>query len=204
MAQEEGHTAVTPGSARPPGGQPDPPASPWRTRGARVAYRTPWITVSEYTVMRPDGSSGIYSVVDPGDNVAVVALDASERIWLVGEFVYPLQRFGWMVPSGKREGDEAAEAAAQRELAEELGIVADNWQALGTYDLSCGISAQATHLFLARGLTRGMPQPEGTEVLRARQVALDEAYGACLRGEIRDAPSVLGIWRAHALLRGGG
>jgi 8-oxo-dGTP pyrophosphatase MutT (NUDIX family) len=198
---EEDMQAPTERSRRRPVVGGDPAESPWRTLEAREVYRNAWLCVTEYAVVRPDGQQGIYGVVDPGDNVAVVALDEGERVWLVGEFLYPVQQFQWMIPSGKLEADELAEAAARRELAEEIGASARTWTVLGTYDLSNGISIQASHLFLARGLTLGEPQPEGTERLARRALPLEEAYALCLRGEIRDAPSVLGLWRVREALR---
>ena len=71
--------------------RPDAPESPWRTLAAREVYRNPWISVTEYQVVRPDGAPGIYGVVDPHDNAAIVALDDEARVLLVGEFLYPLQ-----------------------------------------------------------------------------------------------------------------
>ncbi|MBF6591041.1 MAG: NUDIX hydrolase [Ktedonobacterales bacterium] len=179
----------------------DPQGSPWRTVGAREVYRNPWMRVTEYAVVRPDGQPGIYGVVDPGDNVAVAALDERERVWLVGDFLYPVQRFEWVIPSGKVEDGEEPLAAAQRELAEEVGAQAREWVALGAYELSNGISTQASHLYLARGLTLGEPSSEGTERLTWRLLPLEEAYQACLRGEMRDAPSALAIWRVYEYAR---
>jgi 8-oxo-dGTP pyrophosphatase MutT (NUDIX family) len=175
----------------------DPPESPWRTVGAREVYRNPWLRVTEYSVVRPDGRPGIYGVVDPGDNVTVVALDTDRRVWLVGEFRYPTQRFDWLVPSGKIEPEEAPEAAARRELAEETGLRAAEWTLLGVYELSNGVSTQVSYLYLARGLEQGAARPEGTERFQFRQIPLEEAYAQCRSGELRDAPSALAIWRAR-------
>jgi 8-oxo-dGTP pyrophosphatase MutT (NUDIX family) len=178
----------------------DAPGSPWRTLEAREVYRNAWISVTEYQVIRPDGRQGIYGVVDPGDNAAIVALDADERVTLVGEFVYPLQVYTWMIPSGFVERGEDPLVAARRELAEEAGLEADDWTPLGAYYLSCGICDQTSYAYLARGLRAVLAQPEGTERLTLRRVALAQARAMCLRNEIRDAPSVMALWRAWELL----
>ena len=185
-----------------PGGRPDPPHSPWRTVGAREVYRNPWLAVTEYAVIRPDGRPGIYGVVDPGDNVSVVPLDDTEDVWLIGEFRYPTQRFAWTLPSGKVEAGEDTLAAAQRELAEETGLQAAQWELLGAHPLSDGISTQISHIYLARGLRQGAARPEGTEQLTLRRLPLRDAVEACRTGGIADATSVLGIWGAWLRLRG--
>ncbi|SRR5258708_7836895 len=182
-------------------GRHDDPQSPWRTLAAREVYRNPWISVTEYEVVRPDGQPGIYGVVDPGDNAAIVALDAQQRVTLVGEFLYPLQVYAWMIPSGFVERGEDPLLAARRELAEETGLEADEWAPLGAYYLSSGISTQTSYAYLARGLRSVPARPEGTERLTLRSVPLAEAHRMCLRNEIRDAPSVMALWRAWELLR---
>lgn len=190
-------------SAPAPGGGPDAPDSPWRTVGSHEVYRNPWLIVTEYDVLRPDGESGIYGVVDPGANVTIVALENDETIWLIREFSYPLQRDRWILPTGRVEPGEDPLSAAQRELAEEVGLHATAWRHLGAFPLSGGISTQISHVFLAQELRCGVATPEGTERIEPRQMPLREVYAACLEGTISDAPVVLAIWRAWALLHGG-
>lgn len=199
----EGASPVSaPGAARiaAPGGSADPPESPWRTLGATEVYRNPWIAVTEYAVRRPDGARGIYGVVNPGDNASVVALDSDGDIYLVGAFLYPLQRYEWAIPSGKVEPDERPEQAAARELAEEAGIEAARWDLLGAYALSPGISTQISYIYLARDLTRVPPRPEATEQLAIRRQSLAVAFDECLQGGYASAVTALGILRARLAL----
>ena len=185
-----------------PGGGPDAPESPWRTRSHREVYRMPWLIVTEYEVIRPDGERGLYAVADPGANVTIVALENDESVWLIREFSYPLQRARWILPAGRVEQDEDPLAAAQRELAEEVGLHADTWQLLDASPLSGGFSTQISHAYLARHLSHGPATPEGTEAIEPRRIPLREAYAACLDGSISDAAVVLAIWHAWALLHG--
>ncbi len=178
----------------------DPPDSPWRTLAARAIYRNPWLAVTEYQVIRPDGQPGIYSVVDPGANATIVPLDAEGRVCLVGQFVYPARGFLWALPSGKVDEGEEPLAGARRELAEETGLTAAEWTPLGSYYLTPGISSQVSYIYLARDLSTGEARPEGTERITIRWQSLGDALDACLRGEIRDAVSVIGMWRAARLI----
>jgi 8-oxo-dGTP pyrophosphatase MutT (NUDIX family) len=203
--EPSGHARRTPDSAAlAPGGRTDPPDSPWQTLAAAEVYRNPWIAVTEYAVRRPDGTRGIYGVVNPGDNVSVVALDDDGYIYLVGAFLYPLQRYEWTIPSGKVEEGEQPEQAAQRELAEEAGVEADRWESLGAYALSPGVSTQISYLFLARDLTRVPPRPEATELLAIQRLPLPDAFASCLRGDLSSAVTALGILRTWLALHGGG
>jgi 8-oxo-dGTP pyrophosphatase MutT (NUDIX family) len=158
--------------------------------------------VTEYSVLRPDGTQGIYGVVDPGPNATVVALDVDERVSLIGEWLYPLGRYDWHLPTGKVEDDEDPLVAAKRELAEEVGLEAAEWTPLGAHPLSGGILAQVSHTFLARQLRQVAARPEGTELIAVREMPLREAVQACLRGELSSASAVLGIWHAWFMLHG--
>lgn len=180
----------------------DPVGSPWRTRGAREVYRNPWITVTEYAVVRPDGTPGIYGVVDPGHNASVVALDAAGNVCLAKEYVYPVHDYVLKIASGKVEEGEEPLDAARRELAEELGIVAARWTPLGAYYTTSGISPQTSYLYLARDLTVGEAQREGTEHMTLRRMPLRSAVTACLRGEILDATAALALLRAWLWIEG--
>lgn len=182
----------------------DAPESPWRTLAAREVYRNPWLFVTEYAVIRPDGQPGIYGVVDPGPNATIVALDGEERVWLLREFSYPLQRTRWTLPGGRVEEGEDPLVAAARELEEEAGLRAASWTPLGEYALSGGISNQVSSIYLARDLESVGHHREGTERMEQALVPLRAADAMCRSGEIFDAVCVIGLWRAWALLHGDG
>ncbi len=183
---------------------PDAPGSPWRTRASRVVYRNPWMTVMEHSVTRPDGNPGLYGVVDPGDNVTIVALTDDGRVWLVEDFLYPIQRRAWQLPTGGVEPGEEPLAAARRELLEETGVTAVRWDTLGAFYLSPGVTTQRSALFLARDLTEGPARRESTERgMSARTLPLDEAYTICLlasEASGANAVTALGLWLARARL----
>lgn len=187
---------------RAPGDGPDAHDSPWRTLGSREVYRNPWLIVTEYNVIRPNGERGVYGVVDPGANVTIVALEDDETLWLIREFSYPLQRARWILPTGRVEPDEEPLQAAQRELAEEVGLRAAQWRHLGAFPLSGGISSQISHAYLAQELQQGEAALEATEQIEPHHMPLREAYRACLDGTLSDASVVLAIWRAWTLLHG--
>src|ERR1051325_382654 len=114
----------------------DETKNPWRTLSSEEVYENPWIKVREDAVVHPDGEQGIYGVVH-FKNVAIGVLPVEDDyIYLVGQYRYPLEKYSWEIPEGGCPEGEDFLQAAQRELAEETGLRADNWQELGRAYLS--------------------------------------------------------------------
>lgn len=165
-----------------------------RTR--RVAYENPWITVWHDDVTRPDGSPGIYGVVHFANLAAgVVAIDAEDRVVLVGQHRYTLDGYSWEIPEGGVPAGETALAGAQRELREETGVEAATWRELANVDLSNSISDERAVLFVATDLVIGEPDPDPTEALTIRWVPFGEAVAMTRDGRITDVMSVAAIQR---------
>ncbi len=113
------------------------PVGPWRRRSRRLAYENPWIQVHHDEVTRPDGEPGIYGVVHFRTRaVGVVAIDDEDRVILVGQHRYTLDRYTWEIPEGGVPPDEDLLAGARRELREETGCEAAAWREIGAFDTS--------------------------------------------------------------------
>jgi 8-oxo-dGTP pyrophosphatase MutT (NUDIX family) len=183
-------------------------ANPWTTLGSRVVYENPWIAVREDQVIRPDGAAGIYGVVHFKNRaIGVLPVDAQGDVWLVGQFRYPLGRYSWEIPEGGGRDDESNEETARRELREETGLGAGTLELMLVSHLSNSVSDEVAYLFRATALADGPSAPEGTERLRVRRVAWDEAWGMLQAGEITDSLTVMALLhealrRSRALGRG--
>lgn len=186
----------------PPRSPVDPEGNPWRTIRRRVVYSNGWMTVEEDDVIRPDGLPGIYGVVRfPGRAVGVVALDDEDRLVLVGQFRYALERYSWEIPEGGADAHDPL-GGAKRELLEETGLTAGRWERLLEADLSNSITDEGATVYLATELTDGEASPEGTERIEVRRVPFAEALAMVADGRITDAISVMAI-QAVALRRAG-
>ncbi len=175
--------------------------SPWRRLSRRVAYDNHWITIWHDEVTRPDGGPGIYGVVHFNSvAVGVVAVDANDRVTLVGQYRYALDAWSWEIPEGGVPFAENPLDGARRELQEETGLEATHWRELGRFHLSNSVSDEAAIAYLATGLTEGRAAPDETEELEIRRVTFGEALAMTRDGRITDALSVLAI-QAVALER---
>ena len=183
------------------GAMSDGHSNPWVRESRRVAYSNPWIEVLHDEVTRPDGEPGIYGVVHFRNRaIGVLPLDVpADRVLLVGQYRYTLDRYSWEIPEGGGPFDEDPEEAARRELAEETGYRGGAWRELCKFDLSNSVTDEVGVLFLATGLTAGEANPEGTERIETRWVALEEAM-AMIGREITDAMTIMAL-QAVALER---
>ncbi|MEZ0342378.1 NUDIX domain-containing protein [Mycobacterium sp. pV006] len=167
-----------------------------RTVASREVYRNNWMTLREDDIRRPDGSPGIYAVVDKPDYALVIARDAADRFRLVEQFRYPLGIRRWEFPQGTAPGRvdlDPAELAA-RELREETGLAAETMIELGLLDVAPGLSSQRGRVFLATGITEGAHarEPEEQDMTSA-WFRREEVEQMMADGAITDAQS-LAAW----------
>lgn len=134
------------------------------TVATREVYRNPWLVFREDDIRRPDGSAGIYAVVDKPTYALVMPYDG-ERFRLVEQFRYPVGARRWEFPQGTAPGmaDLEPSALGERELREETGLRAAQFEALGIIDVAPGMTSQRGWVFLATGISEGRHEREHEE-----------------------------------------
>jgi len=174
----------------------EPTDNPWQITGSADIYENPWISLTEYQVINPGGGKGIYGKVHFKNlAVGVAALDEQGFIWLVGQYRFPLEKYSWEIPEGGCPLGTDPLEAAKRELREETGLMATEWTRLLEIHLSNSVSDEFGIIWKATGLTRTNPEPEETEQLDVKKIALAEAYRLVETFEITDSLSVAAIQR---------
>ena len=174
------------------------------TTNSRVAYENRWMRVREDRIAYPDGTPGLYGVVEKRDFVLVVARDGNGALHLVEQYRYPIRQRQWEFPQGLMEQGETDHAAcARRELREETGLDAASLVQAGELFLAAGFCTQPFRVFLATGLSpaAGVRDPE-EQGMTTRAFAISEFEAMLRDGAMRDGVSVaaFGLLRARGLL----
>jgi len=106
------------------------------------------------------------------------------------------------LPAGKLDPGEPHLATAQRELREETGYVAREWQRLGAIHPSVAYTDELIEIYLARGLEQRGAKLDDDEFLETFTLPFGEALDWVAQGRITDAKSVAGLlWVRTFLLR---
>ncbi len=185
-------------------------AEGWPVVSATEQARGPIVTLRTDLVRMPDGDVVARQVVQHPGAVAVVALDEGGQVLLIRQYRHPVSRLLWEIPAGLRDvtGEPLHETAA-RELLEETGYAAADWQVLTDFYSSPGISTERIRVFLAREL-RQVPAGERSYVasheeaqLILRWVDLDTALHRLMAGDLHNGVTAVGILSAYAARCGG-
>ena len=96
--------------------------------------------------------------------VAVLVVNDAGEIGLIRQYRSTFDRPTWEIPAGTQDvhGEEPL-ATAQRELLEEMGVVASDWTLLGRFMNSPGWTNQVMTIYEARGIKPGERAPAGPE-----------------------------------------
>lgn len=152
-------------------------------------------------VRLPDGSEGGREYVRHPGAVVVVAVLPDGRLLFERQFRYPLRRAFVELPAGKIDPGEDILDCARRELREETGYQAADWQYVGVMHPCIGYSDERIEIFFAAGLEHvGHCRDEG-EFLEVFSLSPEEAEHAVQRGEITDGKSISALYRCLPLIR---
>jgi 8-oxo-dGTP pyrophosphatase MutT (NUDIX family) len=172
---------------------------PWTIEHTAQQYQNSFITVVEDQVIRPDGQRGTYSTVAMKPGVVILPLDEQGNVYLVKQFRYALGKESFEVVTGALEDGEPLLEAAQRELEEEVGIRAQDWNDFGMFDLDTSIVRCPIHLFLAKHLSFTESHREGTETMETCKMPLKQAFKMVMESQITHAPSCILILKTCCL-----
>lgn len=171
--------------------------APWKTLSTRPIYHNRWLSLREDMVELPDGGTTIYGVVTCGRCVGVLPFVDPDTVLLIQQYRYVARRLTWEMPTGGVHPDESIEAAAQRELAEEIGHCAGRLRPVSAYHTSKSVMDETAHLFVGEDLVKLPLPPDETEFIEVRPFPFPEVLRMVLAGEIVDSMTIIAVLLAR-------
>jgi len=167
--------------------------SKWQQLSSNYTLKTPWFNLRSDQIRLPDQSQAVYHVIEHPGFAVIVAITAENKVIMEKIYRYPLDKTMLECPSGQIEDDDS-EQAARRELEEETGYIAENFQHLGQFYTSPGRGNERFDLFLALNASpHGTIEHENTEQIEVVLMPLDQLYHMALEAEITDSITALSI-----------
>lgn len=165
----------------------------------KIAYEGNFLKILNVDVILPDGNKANRDIIRHPGASAVLPITEDGKVILVRQWRTPLDKTLLEVPAGKLEKGEEPLLCAQRELEEETGYKADNFEYMGSIATVPGFCDEIIHLYLATGITEGLKGGDEDEFTSVEIVSLDEMKDMVRCGDIIDTKTINCL--CHYLLR---
>jgi len=159
-----------------------------------LAYDGHFLKVSRDRIRLPDGSESTREFIRHPGAVVILPLLADGRVLLERQYRYPNDRVFIEFPAGKIDPGELPLATARRELEEETGYTATEWNFVCTIHNAIAYSDEHLEIFLARGLTEGEARLDEGEFLELFTATIPELLEMVRKGEITDVKTIIGTF----------
>ncbi|UOX90407.1 NUDIX hydrolase [Amycolatopsis sp. FBCC-B4732] len=164
-----------------------------------VTYRGDTISVRRLDVETAPGVLNKFEVVEKGgDSVAILPINTQDdNIYLIKEYYPAADARLYSLPKGTIERGETSEAAAQREMQEEVGL-SGRLVPLATFHVSPGYLRQRTFVFLAFDLKEAEAVGDERTFIAPIRLKFDDALEMVKSGEITEARLVAALLMAKS------
>jgi 8-oxo-dGDP phosphatase len=178
-------------------------AESWPVVASQPLLKHWLISVRSDKVRVPDDDHAERTVVTHPGAVAILALDDAQRVLMIRQYRHAVGHLLWEIPAGLRDTEgESPLQTAQRELVEETGYRARQWDTLLDYFSSPGYSTERIRIFLARGLEQVedsvFEREHEEKYIVADWVPLAEAVRLALDGKLHNGPAIAGVLAGYA------
>ena len=164
-----------------------------KTIESKVVAEGRIIKVRVDVIETPEGHRVQRDIIEHRGAVAMVAIDAADRVMLVRQYRHAAGKWLLEIPAGTLDPDEEPLAAAQRELREEIGFSAGRLEPMGGCYASPGYSTEYLRFYVGRDLTEDPLDGDVDEQIEVVPVPLSDVRKLIATGEIEDSKTIAGL-----------
>jgi|SRR3989344_4767575 len=165
----------------------------WKIASQKLVFKGELFDVKEINFVDKSGKKKIHHVVERDPIVSIFPLTDSYEIYLVSQYRYMLKRTTIEAVAGYVEKKETSLSAAKRELMEETGIEAMQWEEISRVEMAASVFKGKMHLFLAKELEIPVIPYENEEEITLVKIPLSDAVKKVMDGAINHSASMIGI-----------
>lgn len=166
----------------------------WKIENERVVS-TRRFNIVEQEVELPDQQHLHFSYVEINHGVCILAITKTREVLCLKQYRHAVGGWEWELPAGGIEKGESPLKTAQRELIEETGYRANQWQDLGFVYPSPGSTSERIHLFLATDLDPDEQRLESGEHIEVTVMPITELYELVENGSFHHGAGLAAIAR---------
>jgi ADP-ribose pyrophosphatase len=170
--------------------------------GGELAYDGSFLKVTRDSVSLPDGAHTHREFIRHPGAVVILPLFDDGSVLLERQFRYPLDQVFIEYPAGKIDPGEDPLECAKRELQEETGYTASDWQFVCTIHNAIAYSDEHLDLYLARGLVPGEAKLDDGEFLETFRAGVPEMLEMIRNGQVTDVKTVIGTFWLEKIIAG--
>lgn len=167
-----------------------------------LAYDGGFLKVHKDRVTLPNGATTHREYIRHSGAVTILPVLDDGRILLERQYRYPNDRVFIEFPAGKIDPGEDHLECAKRELKEETGYTAREWQFVATIHNAIAYSDEHLELYLAKGLVQGEAELDEGEFVECFTATLDEMLEWVRTGAITDVKTIIGTFWLDKLRSG--
>lgn len=145
------------------------------------------------TVKLPGGASAVREVVEHSGGVVIACRPKPDQIILIRQYRYSIDDDLIELPAGRIEHGEDPLLAAQRELEEETGYRAKQWNELSRMYSAPGFCNEVLYLYEAADIEFVGTNPDADEEIEVLQLEIAEAWRLVQQEKVQDAKTIAGL-----------
>lgn len=163
----------------------------WKKLSSKILFEHPRLLVEEDEVMLPSGEKIEYLRYGyRGNGVVIMCKNNDGKFLFLKEYAYIPNKNLIQLPMGLINKDESPELAANRELAEETGLIARSLKLIGTFLQSYRRSENTAYVYFGTNLEKHFKPKDKEEYMDSIWLTKTEIRDSIINGDIVDSDTL--------------